>query len=192
MNGAPYLNNAGVFLIQTAFGFYILAVILRFLLQWVRADFYNPLVQFLVKLTNPPLIPLRRIIPGLMGLDMAAVVLMLVLQLIELILIFSIAEQSFSGQGLLVLALGQLLGLLINVLFWTVIIQAVLSWVNPDPYHPAVSLLQQLTDPILRPARGLLPPISGLDLSPILVLVILQLLKLLLVAPLQDLGLSLM
>jgi YggT family protein len=192
MSSAPYLNNASVFLIQTAFGFYILVVMLRFLLQWARADFYNPLVQFLVKLSNPLLIPLRRVIPSLMGLDMAAVVLMLALQVVELLLLLLISGQSANFVGLLVLAVGKLLGVLINVLFWAVIIQAILSWVNPDPRNPAISLLYQLTEPVVRPARRLLPPISGLDLSPILVLVALQLLKLLLVAPLEDIGFTML
>lgn len=188
MSGGDYLSNAGVFLIETLFGLYLLAVLLRFLLQWARADFYNPLVQVLVKLTNPPLLPLRRYIPGYRGLDMAAVVLMVALQLLELLLITLLVGRPGNPVGLLVLAAAQLLALLLNVLFWAVIIQAVLSWINPDPRQPAVHLLYQLTEPILRPARQLLPPLSGLDLSPILVLIVLQLLKLLLVAPLLDLG----
>jgi YggT family protein len=192
MSGAPYFNNAGVFLVQTLFGLYILAIMLRFLLQWAQADFYNPLVQFLVKLTNPPLLPLRRYIPGYMGLDMAAVVLMLGLKLVELLLVFYLVNQSSNLSGLLMLAFAELLGLFINVLFWAVIIQAILSWINPDPRHPAVSLLHQLTEPILRPARRLLPPISGLDLSPIVVLIALQLLKILLVSPLTDMSFSLL
>jgi YggT family protein len=192
MIDGPYFNNAGVFLIQTLFGFYILAVMLRFLFQWARADFYNPLVQFLVKLTNPPLVPLRRLIPGFMGLDMAAVVLMLALQFLELLLILLLSGQGANLMGLLVLTIAELLGLLINVLFWAVIIQAILSWFSPDYRHPAVRLLHQLTEPVLRPARRLLPPFSGLDLSPILVLIALQLLKLLLVAPLRDMGFTLL
>ena len=83
MNG-QYFSNAGVFLASTLFGLYILAVMLRFLLQTVRADFYNPLVQVLVKITDPLLVPLRRLIPGMFGLDMAAVALLLVLQGVEL------------------------------------------------------------------------------------------------------------
>lgn len=192
MNSGTYVNNAGVFLVQTLFGFYILAVMLRFLLQWVRADFYNPLVQFLVKITNPPLLPMRRLIPGYLGVDMAAVVLMMGLQVIELTLVFLLNEQSVQFGGVLLVAFAELLNLLLNVLFWTVIIQAILSWVNPDPSHPVVTLLYQLTEPVLRPARGVLPPISGIDLSPILVLVALQLLKIILVAPLRDTGIRLM
>lgn len=192
MSGMPYVNNAGVFLLQTLFGLYILAVMLRFLLQWVRADFYNPLVRFLVRVTNPLLVPLRRFIPGLMGLDMAAVVLMLGLQIVELLLVLMLIGYSANLPGLVVLAVAELVGLLISVFFWGVIIQAVLSWINPDPRHPIMVLLYQLTEPVLRPARGILPPISGLDLSPILVLVALQLVKLILVAPLRDMGFSLL
>jgi len=192
VNGALYFNHAGQFLIQLGFGSYILAVLLRFLLQWARADFYNPLVQVLVKLTNPPLLPLRRYIPGYRGLDMAAVVLMLLLQLLELLLIAWLFGQPVTVSGLLVRALAELLDLLLTVLLWAVIIQAILSWFNPDVRQPVVRLLNQLTEPVLRPARRLLPPFSGLDLSPLLVIIVLQLGRLLLLAPLQDIGLALL
>ena len=192
MSGATYLSNAGLFLVQTLFGLYILAVLLRFLLQWVRADFYNPLVQFLVKLTNPLLLPLRRLIPAFRGLDMASVVLMLGLQVVELLVLAWLGGQGVNLAGLVVLALAELLGLLLTVLFWAILVQAVLSWFNPDFRQPVVRLLYQLTEPLLRPARHLLPPIAGLDLSPLVVLLVLQLCRMLLLAPLQDLGLALL
>ncbi len=172
--------TATVFLIQTLFGFYILAVMLRFLLQCVRADFYNPLVQFLVRITNPPLLPLRRIIPGYRGLDLASVVLAFALQLVEVLLIALLFDRALGVGGLLLLTMMELLKLLINIYLWGVIIQAVLSWINPDPYHPAARVLAQLTAPLLRPARRLLPPISGVDLSPMLVVVALIFVSLLL------------
>ena len=172
--------TATVFLIQIVFGFYILAVMLRFLLQWVRADFYNPLVQFLVRITNPPLLPLRRIIPGYRGLDLAAVVLAFALQLIEVLLVALLFSRALGVGGLLLLTVMELLKLLINIYLWGVIIQAVLSWINPDPYHPAARVLAQLTAPLLRPARRWLPPISGVDLSPMLVVVALIFVSLLL------------
>ena len=172
--------TATIFLIQTVFGFYILAVMLRFLLQCVRADFYNPLVQFLVRITNPPLLPLRRIIPGYRGLDLASVVLAFVLQLVEVLLIALLFDRALGVGGLLLLTVMELLKLLINIYLWGVIIQAVLSWINPDPYHPAARVLAQLTAPLLRPARRLLPPISGVDLSPMLVVVALIFVSLLL------------
>jgi YggT family protein len=163
--------TATVFLVQTLFGFYILAVTLRFLLQWVRADFYNPLVQFLVRITNPPLLPLRRIIPGYRGLDLASVVLAFALQLLEVVLVTLLFNQRSSVGGLLLLTVFELLKLLINIYLWGIVIQAVLSWFNPDPRHPAARVLAQLTAPVLRPAQRLLPPISGVDLSPMLVVV---------------------
>ena len=172
--------TATLFLIQTIFGFYILAVMLRFLLQCVRADFYNPLVQFLVRITNPPLLPLRRIVPGYRGLDLASVVLVLALQLVEVLLVTLVLGQGVSFWGVLLLTLAELLKLLINIYLWSVVIQALLSWFNPDPYHPATRLLTQLTAPLLRPARRLLPPISGVDLSPMLVIVALIFVSLLL------------
>ena len=192
MNGALYFNQAGQFLLQLVFGFYILALLLRFLLQWARADFYNPLVQLLVKLTNPPLLPLRRYIPGYRGLDMAAIVLMLLLQLLELLLSAWLFGQPVTLPGLLVMALAEWLGLLLTVLLWAVILRVVLSWFNPDFRQPVVHLLYELTEPVLRPARRLLPPFSGLDLSPLLVIVALQLGRILVLAPLQDIGLALL
>lgn len=173
--------TATIFLIQTVFGFYILAVMLRFLLQCVRADFYNPLVQFLVRITNPPLLPLRRIVPGYRGLDLASVVLAFALQLVEVLLVTLLLLGQKAGVGdLLLLTVAELLKLLINIYLWGVVIQAVLSWFNPDPYHPAARVLAQLTAPVLRPARKLLPPISGVDLSPLLVVVALIFVSLLL------------
>ena len=172
--------TATVFLIQTLFGFYILAVMLRFLLQCVRADFYNPLVQFLVRITNPPLLPLRRIVPGYRGLDLASVILAFVLQGIEVLLVTLLLGRPAGVGGLLLLTVAELLKLLINIYLWGVVIQAVLSWINPDPYHPAARVLAQLTAPVLRPARRILPPISGVDLSPMLVVVALIFISLLL------------
>ena len=172
--------TATLFLIQTVFGFYILAVMLRFLLQCVRADFYNPLVQFLVRITNPPLLPLRRIVPGYRGLDLASVLLAFVLQLVEVLLVTLLLGRSLGVGGLLLLSVADLLKLLIYIYLWGVVIQAVLSWFNPDPRHPAARVLAQLTAPLLRPAQRLLPPLSGVDLSPMLVVVALIFVSLLL------------
>ena len=172
--------TATVFLIQTVFGFYILAVMLRFLLQCVRADFYNPLVQFLVRITNPLLLPLRRFVPGYRGLDLASVVLAFALQLLGVLLVTALFGRSLDIGGVLLVTVMELLKLLINIYLWGVIIQAVLSWINPDPRHPAARVLAQLTAPLLRPARRLLPPVSGVDLSPVLVVVALIFVSLLL------------
>ncbi|MDH5178205.1 MAG: YggT family protein [Gammaproteobacteria bacterium] len=187
--GGNYLGNAGHFLIETLFGLYILTVMLRFLLQLVRADFYNPVSQFLVKVTNPPLIPLRKIIPGIGGIDWASVLLMFGLKLGELVLRGLLPKSSIPPMpGIFVIASAGLLSLLVNVFLFSILIQVVISWISPGGYNPMVGLLQQLTEPLLRPARRLIPPISGLDLSPMAVIIVLYLILMLVVQPIHDLG----
>lgn len=187
----PYFAASAVFVIQTLFGLYILAVMLRLLLQWVRADFYNPVSQFLVKVTNPPLRPLRRIIPGWGGVDLASVLLLFMLELIEQFLINTALGVAQPVAGLGLSAVVALLSLLLNIYLFGIIIQAILSWVAPTSYNPAVGLLHSLTEPLLAPARRFIPPISGIDLSPIAVLLLLQLTKMLILAPLADVARSL-
>lgn len=182
-----YLSNAGVFLIKTLFGIYEIIILLRFLMQIVRADFYNPISQFVVKATSLPLKPLRRLIPGAAGMDMASLVLLLVVIIVELLLLSLVSTLPMpSAFGLVALALVELLKLTINVFLFSVIILAILSWVSPGGYNPVANLLFQITAPLMRPARRMLPPMGGLDLSPMLVIIALYLLILLLVDPLQN------
>jgi len=189
--GGSYAGNAGVFLVQTLFSLYIGAIMIRFLLGLVRADFYNPISQFLVKVTNPPIVPLRRVIPSMMGIDMASMLLMLVLQAIEFVLIAAIRGFGIHPLGLVILSIGGLLSLLFQIYFFTILIQVILSWVAPAGHNPAVSLLYSINEPLLGRARRLLPPIHGFDLSPILVMILLQLMTILLIQPINDLGMGL-
>lgn len=186
MSGS-YLTDPLVFLIRTLFGLYIAVVLIRFLLQWARADFYNPISQFVVRVTAPLLRPLRQIIPGYGGMDLASLVLAWALKAVELALIAGLLGYGGPLLGALAWALPALIELAIDVLLFAVLIRVVLSWVNPDPYNPAVSLLERLTDPILGPAQRLLPTIGGIDLSPMLVIVGLVLLQMLLLPPLKAL-----
>ncbi|MGD8569859.1 MAG: YggT family protein [Gammaproteobacteria bacterium] len=183
-----YGTNAIQFLIHTLFSLYLVAIMLRVLLQVTRADFYNPVSQFLVKVTNPPLIPLRRLIPGFMGIDLAAIVLMLLIKIVEIFLIVLILGASIGIVGIIVLSIAELLRLLINIYFFTILIQVVVSWINPGAYNPALSLLYSINEPLLRRARRLIPPISGFDLSPIVVVILLQLVSMLIIQPIADLG----
>jgi len=179
------LSNAGVFLISTLFSLYILAFMLRFILQMVRADFYNPVSRFIVKITNPPLKPLRRFIPGLAGIDMASVIFMLALQMLEFFIITLL--RNFPAPdilGLTLYAFVELISLGFYVFLFSIFILAILSWINPGQYSPINNLLSQITEPVLRPARKFLPPMSGMDLSPLIAMVGLWLIKLLLLDPL--------
>jgi len=182
--GSSYFTNPLVFIIQTLFGLYILVVMLRFLLQWARADFYNPLSQFVVKVTTPVLRPMRRIIPGLGGLDFAAIILMWLLKTVELSLVILITSDAFNPVGPMLWAIPQLVDLAINVFLIAILIQVIISWVNPGTYNPIIGVINSITDPLMRPARRIIPPISGLDLSPMLVMMGLYLLKMLLLPPL--------
>ncbi len=166
------LLNIIQFLLNTLFGIYIVAVMLRFLLQWVKADFYHPFCQLLMKVTNPPLLPLRKIIPGWFGLDMAAVVLMLILQCAQLALIAWLFQYPLNS-WLITLGLLKLLQMVLNLYFFAIILRAIASWFS-DSNNPNARLLNQLTEPVLRPVRRVLPPFSGIDLSPLVVLILLQ------------------
>lgn len=190
--GGSYVGNAATFLIETVFFLYILIVMLRFLLQWTRANFYNPISQFIVKATQPPLRPLRRIIPGFGGVDLAAAVLMFALKFIELWLITGLLGVTPQVGGLAILSIAELLGLLVNVFIVSILIQVIISWVNPGMSNPVMGLLHSLNEPLLAPARRLIPPISGFDLSPIAVFIFLQLVSILAVAPLRDLARSML
>lgn len=190
----PYLSQAGLYLIQVLFGFYILAVLLRLLLQLARADFYNPFAQFVVALTNPPLLPLRRVLPPAGGIDLASVVLLVGLQVLELYLLAWLQAGRISLGGLVLLAAARLIELAVWVYIIAILIRVVLSWVNPYGMsrHPVGDLLYSLTEPMLAPARRLIPNLGGLDVSPIAVFVLLQLTLILIVRPLEDAGLALM
>lgn len=185
--GSNYLSDPVVFLLRVLFDLYIVVVMLRFLLQLVRADFYNPISQFAVKATTPVLKPLRRIIPGVGGVDVAAIVLMILLKSIELILILMVSGKGFQPLAALAIAIPELIGLSINFFLYGILIQVILSWISPGGHNPAISLLHSLTAPLLRPARRLIPPIGGLDLSPMVVLIGLQLLKMLVIPPMNAL-----
>ncbi|MGD8515063.1 MAG: YggT family protein [Granulosicoccaceae bacterium] len=186
--GSSYLLNPLVFLIDTLFGLYILIVMLRFLLQCTRADFYNPISQFLVKATNAPLRPLRRLIPGWGGIDIASLVLVFGLQLIALTLLLLLSGATPTLAllpGLLMATLTKLVSLLLYVYVFSIFILVILSWVSHGGYNPVAPLLHSITAPLMRPAQRMIPPIGGIDLSPMVVLIALYVLRMLIIPPLQ-------
>jgi len=187
-----YIGNAGIYLIETLFGLYILVVLLRFLLQWVRADFYNPISQAIVRVTNPPLKTLRRIIPGWFGIDFASIVLVCGLFIIKNLVIAWLIGRNPPFLGVLVYSLGDLLRFTLWVFIIAVIVRIVASWLMTGQYHPVIGLLDSLTEPFMAPARRILPPFSGIDFSPILVILFLNLTLMLVAQPLLDTGARLM
>lgn len=190
------LQNALLFTIQTIFSFYIMIVLFRFMLQLVKADFRTPLAQFVVKCTNPLLIPLRKIIPGYAKIDCAALVLALLLQAIQLYLIllvkgFGVASSIVSVSGLLIWSTGELLDLTLAFLFFAILIQVVYSWIQPGQYHPSIMLLNKITAPLYRPIHKILPNFGAIDMSPIVLIFLISLSRMLIADPVVVLGRSL-
>lgn len=172
------LAQIAIYIISTLGTLYVSLVLLRFLAQVVRADYYNPLSKALVKYTNPLLVPLRKIIPGFFGVDWAALVLALILQSILFQIVLVIAGYGFINVALLLLwAAVALLGLLVTFYYWGTIIMIIASWVAPQSHNPALRLLQQIIDPVMAPFRKILPPLGVLDLSPIIFFMVLHIIR---------------
>jgi YggT family protein len=172
--------NAFTYLTGTLVDLYVAAVLLRLLLQWVRADFYNPLSQLLIRLTNPALVPLRRVIPSIGRLDTAAVVLMLALEVLGVWLAGKIGSSAMTWQHIVTFSVIKLLMTLLMTYFFLIIVAVVLSWLGQNLRHPFIPLVFQLTEPVLRPIRKLIPPVAGIDLSPLFALIAIRFLMLLL------------
>ena len=176
----PSAVNAVSYLVGTLIDLYIAAVMLRLLLQWVRADFYNPVCQFLVKVTNPVLIPLRRVIPSIGRLDTASVVLMLLLEFISVWIINRLGASPAGLETIIVFSAFKLIATLLWTYFFLIIAMVILSWVGGRVRHPIIPLIYQLTEPVLRPFRKVIPSIAGIDLSPLFALIAIRFLLLLL------------
>lgn len=170
-----------VFVINTLMGLYTAAVLLRFLMQQVRADFYNPLAQTVMRLTNPLLLPLRRVIPPWKRIDLASLVLVVVLQFanVWLVLFVSDSPYMYAWGSIVFWTVFKVVFILVNLYFFSVLLEALMSWFSQGR-SPMDGVLRPLNAPLLRPARRILPPTSGLDFSPLLVMLVLQVINLLL------------
>lgn len=181
MNG---LDNAAIYILQTLGSLYLLIVLLRFILQMVRADFYNPLSQFTVKATRLLLNPLRKVIPGFGGLDLASLTLAILVQLVLMTLTLLIGGYGFDAALLPQLLVWSVIGvtaLFLKVFFFALIASVILSWVAPHSHNPAAQLIQQICEPLLAPFRRLLPNLGGLDISPIFAFLALNLIDMLVI-----------
>ncbi|TAK60836.1 YggT family protein [Methylobacter sp.] len=185
---SSYMTDPAIFIIDSLFSLYILAVLLRFLLQWCGADFYNPISQFLVKATHPPLRLLRRFVPSVGKIDTSSLVLVLSLQMLADFSILLLKSVAISIGALTILSLTQLVSLLINIFIYAVFARAILSWINPGTFSAASSILYSLTEPLLNLCRKFIPDLGGIDLSPLAALMFLQLAKMVILPPLHQLA----
>ncbi|MFT5930680.1 MAG: YggT family protein [Oceanospirillaceae bacterium] len=176
------MTNAGVFLVQTVFGLYLTMVIVRFMLQLAKADFYNPLAQAVVKLTQPFVAILQKIMPRTGRFSLATLVLAFLVQLVLIVVVLLIA--GFGLPNPVSLAIWSLIGLgsqVLDLLFFAILASIILSWLAPQTKHPGAYLLHQLTEPVMAPVRRMLPNLGGLDFSPILVFIMINLVDMLVI-----------
>jgi len=169
------MNAALFFIIKTLLDLYLITYLLRFLLQWSRADFHNPLSQFMLRITDPVVRPLRRIVPGWRSHDLSPLVALLLLQLLVTAALLLMATGTIASAGMLLYyAVLRIIVGVVRLYFFAILAHVILSWVSPGHWNPLISVLHSLTQPVLRPIRRFIPPIGGVDLSPLFVLIGLQ------------------
>lgn len=185
-------NNAGVFLIQTVFDLFLFILIFRIVLQCVSVDFYNPISQLVFKVTQPVVKPFQKFMPLVRRFDLAALFVLLLLEMLKLVLVMWIgAGKVPQNVGLFFWASGELLNQFINVFFYSVLIMIVLGWIAPGTHSPLTMLLRNITNPLMSRARRLCPTVGGFDISPIPVMIGLKLLAIIIAHPLLKIGISL-
>jgi len=178
------IGSIGSLLVSTMGTLFMMAVLLRFLLQISRADFYNPITQMVVRVTDPGVQLFRRFIPGFKGVDFATLVFAMLVQCTLICVLILIAGFELPSVGLVMTwAVGGIINFILDIYFWALLVSIVSSFIAPFSEHPALVLVRQLTEPIMAPIRRFLPSLGGLDQSPIIVILAIQILKILLVAP---------
>jgi YggT family protein len=177
------MQNALTFIFRTLLDLYIITFVLRFVLQWIRADVRNPLTQFILRVTNPLVIPVRRVVPPISGIDTATVLVVLLLEILATAVLIQLAcvGSTDPGQVILIATL-RLIHLLLRIYLVVILVYVVLSWISPGTYNPAANLLAAIAEPVLQPIRRLIPPIAGLDLSPLFAIIGIQAVTMLLPA----------
>ena len=172
--------DALVFLVNTLVGLYLFVLLLRLLLQLVRADFRNPIARGIVQLSNPLILPLRRVLPAAGRIDTASVVAVVAVSAAKLLVLYALSPLPFPPALAFARALAMdLLWLVLQTYFYAILAYAVLSFVTQGAYSPGQALLASLCEPVLRPIRRHIPSISGLDLSPLWAVIAIQALLLL-------------
>lgn len=168
------MQRALIFIVQTLADLYLLTFLLRFIMQWVRASYYNPLAQFVFRVTNPLVVPARRVLPSIAGLDAPTLVVLIALEIVVTFLLLQLVGLTLSVGDLLLYSMLRLVSL--ALLFYTValFIYVLMSWFGDRGMNPMSVFLGDLVEPLLRPVRRVLPPIAGLDLSPLVVLLLLH------------------
>mgnify|MGYP000338695946 CR=1 FL=1 len=169
------LAQVGLLVVGTLSSLYLTVIVLRFLFQVAKADFYNPFSQAIVKATNPILIPLRKIIPGFYGIDFSSIVFALLFHwLVIQVMAFIVGASILNPITAITWSAIGLISLVINIYFYGMIVMIIASWIAPASHNPILMLIRQIVDPITAPFRKIIPPMGGLDITPIFVFLALQ------------------
>lgn len=184
------LSQAGLFLIQVIFGLYGAVLILRIMLRLAKADYYNPFVQGIVKATQRPVKIFKTIVPDIGGIETATLFVLFFITLVKLFLECFLSSRMPSISGLALWTLADMLGQIFQLFFYLVIFRAIMSWFNTSG-NPVAAILYLVTEPLLSKARRVIPSFGAFDLSPIAILIVLQLLLIVLVNPLTEMGVGL-
>jgi YggT family protein len=167
----PNIASALVFIVNALTSLYLLVLLLRFWLPWLRADFRNPLAQGILKLTSPVIVPLRRIVPSFGRLDTATVLVAFIVQYLGILLVLLIIGAKASFSVIATTAIVKLTLLSVNLFMFAIFIRIILSWISPGQHNPATAIITTLTEPLLRPVRRFIPALGGFDISPIFVII---------------------
>ena len=168
------MQQALYFIIKTIAQLYLLVLLLRFWLPLLRADFRNPLAQGILRFTSPLVVPLRRLLPAIGRIDTATILVACVIQYLTILVLLAITGNVATTVPILVTTLIELAIQSLNLFFFVILIKIILSWVAPNTYNFATALVTTMAEPILRPFRRIIPPIGGLDISPIFAIILLQ------------------
>lgn len=182
------MQDGLIFLMTTIFDLYLFLLVARVLLAFAGANYFDPITQFVVRCTDFIVKPIRRVIPNIYGIEFSTVVLIVALELVKYVIIAAISFDSMSIVGLTIIAVAETLKMFLQTYFYAIILQAILSWVQPD--SPVISTLYRVTAPIMRPIQRVVPNVGGIDISPIPAMILLQMLIIVVVNPLMAVGLG--
>ncbi len=186
---AAPVSNAGVFLIKALFDLYIFVMLLRFLLQLKSANPHNPITKVIIQATKPLVMPLQKLLPCIGRANLSVIFWLVALEALKLLLVTWIGlDKMPQPLGLVLWGVGSLLGKVINLYFFAILIQVILSWVQPSRYNPALEILYVITGPILRPFQRFVPAMGGFDISPIFAMLTVQVLNILVAQPMIAYG----
>ncbi|KUJ72801.1 YggT family protein [Thiomicrospira sp. WB1] len=181
------IGQGGLFLIQFIAGLVIFALMLRFLMRATRVDWHNPVVHFIAKVTNPLCAPANKLLPRPNRWDWPAIVTALIIQALTVVLIGYLAGKNFGLSVIVISSITEVMNQLLDMMFWLIIIQVILSWVSQG-YNPNTAIFEQLTQPILAPFQRFVPPMGGLDLSPIVAILVIKLTQIVVVGSIAQIG----